>query len=197
MTGYQGGVWLPPPAGFWYSCLPDKAEFQLRPSPLDAGPCSVGVESTIVSLVADVPVLLRPGGLSVEDIEAVIGPLRHSRASDTTVVAAPGMLPRHYATTTPFTLLQRGGPPLPDAHSRVGLLAFQAAPSPSAYAAMELLSPSGDLREAAANLFLAMRRLDARRLDCIIAEPVPDHGLSRAINDRLRRAAAHWVGNAG
>ncbi|MBM4149765.1 MAG: threonylcarbamoyl-AMP synthase [Lentisphaerae bacterium] len=156
----------------------------------DGGPCSVGVESTIVSLVSAAPVLLRPGGLSVEDIEAVIGPLgkalRHKRGA----APAPGMLDRHYAPRTPLKLLDRGEAPGAHVCGRVGLLASQAAPCPSSFAAVEVLSANGDLREAAANLFGAMRRLDARGLDCIVAEPVPDSGLGRAINDRLRRSAA-------
>jgi L-threonylcarbamoyladenylate synthase len=156
----------------------------------DGGPCSVGVESTIVSLASDAPVLLRPGGLSIEDIEAVVGPLGKAQDRNSRAVAAPGMLPRHYAPRTPLKLMDRGEARRPDSGVRTGLLAFRTAPCSMSFAAVEVLSAEGDLREAAANLFGAMRRLDARGLDCIVAEPVPDSGLGRAINDRLRRSAA-------
>jgi L-threonylcarbamoyladenylate synthase len=162
---------------------------------LDGGPCSVGVESTIVSFVSDAPVLLRPGGLSVEDIEEVIGPLGKAPQPAICSVSAPGMLPRHYAPRTPLKVMDNGEVRRPDLARRAGLLAFQTAAYPTAFAAVEVLSPEGDLREAAANLFGAMRRLDARGLDCIMAEPVPDCGLGRAINDRLRRSAAQMRGD--
>jgi L-threonylcarbamoyladenylate synthase len=156
---------------------------------LDGGDCSVGVESTIVSCAGAQPVLLRPGGLPVEDIEAIVGPLGVvSREGDPAVVA-PGMLPRHYAPRTPLMLIpgDRAWPPNPGA--RVGVLAFQENPCPGSVAAVEILSAAGDLREAAANLFGAMRRLDALGLDLIGAQNVPDTGLGKAINDRLLRAS--------
>lgn len=157
---------------------------------LDGGPCAVGVESTIVSFATASPTLLRPGGLPTEAIEALIGPLASPDA--TTVgqaLPAPGMLPRHYAPRTPLRMLdpvQRDAPP---DGQRIGLLAFRPPAHPSAYAMIEILSESGDLREAATRLFGALRRLDAAGLDRLVAEPVPDIGLGRAINDRLRRAA--------
>jgi L-threonylcarbamoyladenylate synthase len=155
---------------------------------LDGGPCAVGVESTILSLDGGSAVLLRPGGVPREEIEAVLG-RSLSLAQSGARPLAPGQLDRHYATHTPLRVL--GGPAAdaPAGGGRVGLLAF----GPTAargYAAVEVLAPDGRLATAAANLFAALRRLDARPLDSILAEPCPPEGLGLAILDRLRRAAA-------
>jgi L-threonylcarbamoyladenylate synthase len=155
---------------------------------LDGGDCSVGVESTIVSFASDQPVLLRPGGLPVEELEAIVGPLGVVSRESNPAVVAPGMLPRHYAPRTRVQVIRRGEFWPPNAGGRVGVLAFQASPCPASYAAVEILSAAGDLREAAANLFAALRRLDAQGLDLILAQTVPDDGLGLAINDRLARA---------
>jgi L-threonylcarbamoyladenylate synthase len=152
---------------------------------LDGGPCSVGVESTVVSFLDDQPVLLRPGGVTVEEIEGVIGPLK-SVPTDGSQPVSPGQLPRHYAPSTPLVLTT--APPRPG--SRVGLLAFGPPSSKTGFTAIEVLSERECLREAAANLFAAMRRLDALELDYIAARPFPEIGLGHAIMDRLRRAAA-------
>jgi L-threonylcarbamoyladenylate synthase len=158
---------------------------------LDGGDCSVGVESTIISFASAQPVLLRPGGVPVEEIEAIIGPLDIGSREGNPAVVAPGMLPRHYAPCTPLKLIRRDETWQPNAGDRVGVLAFQGIPCPTAFAAVEILSAAGDLREAAAHLFAALRRLDAQRLDLILAQTVPDTGLGLAINDRLLRAAGH------
>jgi L-threonylcarbamoyladenylate synthase len=94
---------------------------------------------------------------------------------------------RHYATQTPLVIADSEQSPLSAA--RVGLLTLVAKPGDERYASIETLSAAEDLAEAAANLFAAMRRLDARGLDLIIARLVPEVGLGRAINDRLRRAS--------
>jgi L-threonylcarbamoyladenylate synthase len=158
---------------------------------LDGGSCSVGVESTILSMASGRPVLLRPGGVPVEDIERIVGPLtQEPPGGGRGAIAAPGMLPRHYAPRTPLKLIPEGGtwpPPAPD--EKVGLLAFRDVSDPTHFACVEVLSGSGDLREAAATLFGAMRRLDDRHLDLILARLVPHEGLGMAINDRLSRAA--------
>jgi L-threonylcarbamoyladenylate synthase len=164
---------------------------------LDGGPCRVGVESTVLQLTPQGPLLLRPGGTTLEEIEELIGNVRLPITSGTRVPAAglvsPGTLAQHYAPRTALELRTRetasdsvgkiatGG--------RVGLLAFCAADETSRFEKIEVLSRAGDLREAAANLFAALRRLDAAGLDLIIAETFPEVGLGRAINDRLRRAA--------
>ncbi len=155
---------------------------------LDGGPCPVGVESTIVSFSEEKPMLLRPGGVSLEEIESVIGKVEISFSQGRP--SAPGMLPKHYAPRTPI-ILDQGEKNL-DRYKdkKIGLLLFQEPKHNSKYHAVEILSTKGDLREAAANLFAAIRRLDALHLDLIVAEPIPDVGLGRAIMDRLRRAAS-------
>ena len=148
---------------------------------VDGGACTVGVESTIVGFDGDRPVLLRPGGVAAEDIEAIAGvTLLHPAASET--VTAPGQLSSHYAPEVPVRL---------DAHDvREGeaLLAF-GRPLPGARVT-ENLSPAGDLAEAAANLFAMLRGLDLPGVSGIAVMAVPETGLGLAINDRLRRAAA-------
>lgn len=158
---------------------------------LDGGPCSVGVESTIVSLVGPHPELLRPGSITVEQLSAVIGSIRRSLPVNDTPIA-PGQLPRHYATQTRLTILASvGARPVLKDDERAGLLIFsQTSQRDTYFAAVEVLSPTGDFREAALHLFAALRRLDSLGLDRIYAEPCKEDGLGLAIMDRLRRCAA-------
>lgn len=143
---------------------------------LDDGPCTVGLESTIIGLTAPIPTLLRPGGLTAEQIEATLGqPLRHP--AKTAALTAPGQMSSHYApaatvrlnakTARPGELLLGFGPVTCDLN----------------------LSPSGSLAQAAASLFDRLHQLDALAQPIAIS-PIPNHGLGIAINDRLRRAAA-------
>lgn len=153
---------------------------------LDGGPCRVGVESTVVGLADGDLVLLRAGGTPVEEIERSSGPVRRSGV-DPARPASPGQYARHYAPRTPLTVCA-------DWHDvplagRSGLLALRPPATEAGFEAIEVLSESGDMREAAANLFAALHRLDALGLDRIVAVRVPDVGLGLAINDRLRRAA--------
>jgi len=144
---------------------------------LDGGPCAVGVESTIVGF-GPAPTLLRPGGLPAEAIEAAIGgPLAQHQPGDG--INAPGQLRSHYAPRATMRL----GVTTPAPGER--LLGFG-----TVEAAEINLSPAGDLVEAAANLFGALHALDAGGDAPIAVSPIPEHGLGRAINDRLRRAAA-------
>lgn len=153
---------------------------------LDAGPCRIGIESSVISFVDERPALLRHGGVSLEQITELIGPVAIATSEDAQP-ASPGQLSRHYAPSTPLDLIEGE---LPDPGSeRVGLLTFQAPRTERDFAAVEILSVQGCMREAAANLFAALRRLDALALDRIIASAVPEVGLGRAIMDRLRRAA--------
>ena len=143
---------------------------------LDDGACEVGVESTIVGLAGDAPMMLRPGGLAAEDIEAALGqPLVMRDAADP--LTAPGQLLSHYA---------------PSARVRLNATSVDAGELMLGFGPMECdlnLSDTGDLSEAAANLFGHLHALDARALPIAVA-PVPETGLGVAINDRLRRAAA-------
>ena len=141
---------------------------------LDGGPCPVGLESTIIGLT-DTPRLLRPGGLASEEIEAALGrPLARSGGE----ITAPGQLASHYAPAAPVRL---------NAHEkRPGerLLGFGTVPGADLN-----LSPAGELTEAAANLFAMLHQIDDGTAP-IAVSPIPETGLGRAINDRLRRAAA-------
>lgn len=157
---------------------------------LDAGACAVGVESTILDCTGERPVMLRPGGLPREAIEAVLaGPLTEraaEAAANDDAPLAPGMLASHYAPSVPVRLGAREVLP------GETLLTFAGArPSGSERAALVRdLSPAGDLVEAAANLFAFMRELDRVGARGIAVVPLPRHGLGEAITDRLRRAAA-------
>ena len=155
---------------------------------LDGGTCEVGVESTIVSFSKGKPRLLRPGGVELEEIESIIGkveviPIEEGRPS------APGMLPRHYAPRTPIILNWNDKNLDIYKNKKIGLLAFREPRNNLKFSKVEVLSKKGDIREAAANLFAAIRRLDALNLDLIVAESIPEIGLGRAIMDRLRRAS--------
>lgn len=156
---------------------------------LDGGPTKVGIESTILGVETDGSLrLYRQGGLALEDIEAVVGPVAPIDPGNTP--QASGMLKSHYAPDRPLILGSVEVLAQRFAGARLGVLAFQQNPLPETPAHLEVLSPSGDLSEAARQLFAALRRLDQAPVDYILAESVPDHGLGRAINDRLRRAEA-------
>jgi L-threonylcarbamoyladenylate synthase len=157
---------------------------------LDGGPCIVGVESTILSLIEPPPRILRAGGVTVEELEAIVGSVEHP-AEQRARPDAPGQLRRHYATRTRLQILRDYDPRArPGQNERVGLLTLVPLHRLLAYASVEVLSDSGDMREAAANLFAALRRLDSQGLDRIVAHPVPEIGLGAAIMDRLRRCSA-------
>jgi L-threonylcarbamoyladenylate synthase len=159
---------------------------------LDGGPCLVGLESTVLDLTSERPTLLRPGGATREAIEAAIGPIALSDAlpSGDTARKSPGQLKSHYAPARPVRLNATS------VNADEGLLAF--GPSPLAGAMLTLnLSPSGDLGEAAANLFTHLRALDRPGIGRIAAMPIPESGLGLAINDRLRRAAADDEADGG
>ena len=150
---------------------------------VDGGPCTVGVESTIVACL-DAPALLRPGGLPRADIERVLGRALLVPAAQEAPLA-PGMLASHYAPRARLRLGAQG------AREGEALLAFGAAPRVPGPALN--LSERGDLIEAAANLFSHLRALDAAGAGSIAVMPVPHEGLGEAINDRLARAAAPKV----
>jgi L-threonylcarbamoyladenylate synthase len=155
---------------------------------LDGGRCRVGVESTILAVNDTHLRLLRPGGIPVEMIEKAAG-MRVERApaqSEGDAIVAPGMLASHYAPDTMLRLNALEARP-GEAVIRFGGIALKA--EDQAKAIMDL-SPSGDLREAAANLFDLLKQADATGATGIAVAPVPGHGLGEAINDRLNRAAA-------
>jgi L-threonylcarbamoyladenylate synthase len=147
---------------------------------LDCGPCRVGVESTVLDLSGADAVLLRPGGVTLEAIEATIGAI--AQHGETGVLRSPGLLASHYAPRTPVRLN------VSVVRADEALLAFGAA-LPGAGSVFNL-SEAGDLTEAATRLFAGLRALDAVGVRHIAVMPIPERGLGRAINDRLRRAAA-------
>ena len=156
---------------------------------LDGGPCTIGLESTIVGFPEGRATIFRKGGIPVEAIEAVIGPVQ-VQAHSSSNPQAPGMLKSHYAPRIPL-VLGKLTELIPQHQGKViGVLSFQERypeiPSERQFA----LSSSGDYTEAARNLFSAMRYLDQLPLDLIVAELLPEENLGRAINDRLRRASS-------
>ncbi|MDR2578915.1 MAG: threonylcarbamoyl-AMP synthase [Chitinispirillales bacterium] len=180
---------------------------------VDGGECTVGIESTVVSFMGGEPMLLRPGGTALEDIEAVIGQLAIPERNEL-VSQSPGRSEQHYATSTPLILIDgisdlinysagadtihlslENSATIRDINNigKIGLITlsnnFDAAQLPPNITTVEYLSKSGDLREAACNLFAAMRRLDDSGVGMIAATPVPNTGLGLAINDRLYRAS--------
>ncbi|WP_289032705.1 L-threonylcarbamoyladenylate synthase [uncultured Roseibium sp.] len=155
---------------------------------VDAGPCSVGIESTIVALVDGTPRLLRPGGIPRKDLEAVLGRALIDASTPTRPNApqAPGMLSSHYAPSAAVRLNAQA------VQEGEALLAFGPHRLPGADGAVcEInLSPAGNLEEAAARLFAALRHLDTSGAETICVQTIPMEGLGEAINDRLERAAA-------
>ncbi len=150
---------------------------------LDGGPCAIGLESTVVDLCGPLPALLRQGGITQEALAEVVGRLATGDDGQPDAPRSPGQLLSHYAPERRLRVDARSVAP------DEALLAFGPAPLPGA-AITENLSAAGDLAEAAANLFAMLRRLDRPDVAGIAAMTVPDRGLGRAINDRLRRAAA-------
>ena len=146
---------------------------------LDGGPCAHGIESTIVHVSEEGLRILREGPITREDLRA-FAPL----LDDSIAVSAPGGLKSHYAPRTPLVLEKNPTP----RSKKTGLLAFSA--PREGFAQTEILSATSDLREAAANLYGAMRRLDEAGLDLIVAEEIPESGIGAAIMERLRKAAA-------
>lgn len=153
---------------------------------LDGGRTKIGVESTIITFSGSRPVLLRPGGLALEEIEKVAGPTaRAGRAGKAPL--APGCLKKHYAPRAELRIIERGR--AVKAGKDRAYLAFSERPA-GKFAAVKVLSRTGDLREAAAALFGALHSLENSGARIIYAERVPARGLGRAIMDRLARASA-------
>lgn len=155
---------------------------------LDGGECEKGLESTIIGFKDQQAVLYRLGSISVEDIKKVVGNLIVNSHNDVSP-EAPGMLSRHYAPSTD-TYLTHDVKGLLHAyqHKKVGLLLFKDNIKEFGHIHQEILSISGDMNEAAKNLYAAMHRLDKLGLDMIIAERLPNMGLGATINDKLERA---------
>lgn len=156
---------------------------------LDGGPCHVGMESTILGFEEGVPTIFRKGGLAIEAIEKIIGPVQVKEHSSSNP-SSPGMLKSHYAPGCPVFIGNL--PELIEHHKgkRMGVITFK-----DHYAEIEknlliVLSEKGDFTEAARHLFSGMRQLDRQKPEIILAELLPEKELGRAINDRLRRASS-------
>ncbi len=142
---------------------------------IDGGSAAIGLESTIIDLTTNIPTILRPGGVTFEALTAILGEIQYAQAG--AAVKAPGMLKRHYAPSIPLRLNTV------EPRDNEAMLGF---------GSMDCnlnLSPSGDLQEAAANLFRMLRQLDNPVYKGIAVAPIPNHNLGVAINDRLNRAA--------
>lgn len=146
---------------------------------LDGGACSIGVESTVLDLTTPTATLLRPGGVSLEELQAALGSVKRA-GSDDVSPKSPGMLSRHYSPKTPVYLNEL------ESRKEGVFLGF----GDHSHKATETLSAAGNLTEAAANLFAMLRRLDQLNARSISIAPIPDTGLGLAINDRLKRAAS-------
>lgn len=153
---------------------------------LDGGPCSVGVESTIVGFREEEPVIYRLGGTSIEAIVSVVGPVLE-QISASSNPAAPGQLDVHYSPKCRVILSDDA---LATDSFDIAYLRYHKTLPHIAADRQMILSPHQNAEEAAINLFAMLRKLDSQGFRCIVAELLPEIGLGRAINDRLRRAAA-------
>lgn len=153
---------------------------------LDGGPCEVGIESTVVALHDDGFELLRPGLITPEELlETAPRSARDTKAD----LVSPGLLMSHYSPDKPIYI--EGETPHPPDTRQAVYLSFSGR-APEAYARVEYLSRKSDLREAAANLFGALHRLEESEALFMVAEPLPEQGLGIAIMDRLRKAAHRY-----
>ena len=157
---------------------------------LDGGTCRVGLESTIVSFTPEAVVLHRHGAVTAEAIHKVTGlPVQ---APEDAKVDTPGQLKSHYAPTAPLQVCDVGDWLRRHGGERTAVISFQTRYLDPEPRWSRVLSPSGDLHEAARNLFHALRELDTLKADLILAESFPDTGLGIAINDRLKRAQSRY-----
>lgn len=155
---------------------------------LDGGPCQKGIESTILGFENDEPILYRHGSLAIEDIENLIGPVKTNTLNNANP-QAPGMLSKHYAPKTRTYLTEDIATTLAEFEGkRIGVMMFKDKAAGKNIVHQEILSTSGNMQEAARNLYKAMHILDQQKLDVIIVEKFPDINLGITINDRLNRA---------
>ena len=158
------------------------------PLVLDGGNCENGIESTIIGFENEEPILYRLGAISREEIESVIGPIL-LKNNNQNAPEAPGMLTRHYAPLTKTILVNDVKKEIEKYPTkRIGLLLFNNVTIDKEDVVVEILSKKGSLKEATANLYAAMHRLDTQNLDLIIAQKFPEIDLGNSINDRLERA---------
>ncbi len=155
---------------------------------LDGGACEKGIESTIIGFENDEPVLYRHGAVSIEEIEMVVGKIKIiTEKSDKP--KAPGMLSRHYAPNTETHLVTNISESIHSfSDKKIGLLLFKENSDSQDCLFQEVLSTTGDFDESARNVYAALHRLDLSDVDVILVEKLPDIGIGKSINDRLKRA---------
>lgn len=163
---------------------------ELKNRIIDGGRCAAGVESTIIGFENNLPVIYRMGSITNEQIEAVLGKKITYKGHATGLPQAPGMQLRHYAPQTPMVVtndinevVERLSP------ARIAVVNFRHPVSHPSIVMQEVLSPTGNFREAAYQLYHVLGKLDAAEADFIVAEWLPDSDVGKAINDKLRRGA--------
>jgi L-threonylcarbamoyladenylate synthase len=177
------------PSANKFGCLsPTTAEHVRKQFPalecvLDGGAARVGIESTVISLQEDGFTILRQGVITRADLEKIL-PASGRAAAE---LSSPGLLKSHYSPAKPLYFLGQKDVD----KTRAGIISLRGEDIVG-YKLSEILSPRGDLHEAAANLFGALHRMEDAEIDCIVAEPVPEAGIGLAIMDRLRKAAYRW-----
>ena len=155
---------------------------------LDGGSCLHGLESTIIGFENNNPILYRLGAITIEKIEEIIGPIEVKNHNDTDP-SSPGMLSKHYSPKTQIQIVEN----ILDAvkHNKtkkIGVLSLEKKSRLDSQIYQEVLSPSGNIEEAAKNFYAALHRLDHMNLDLIVTSFFPDKGIGKTINDRLKRA---------
>ncbi len=156
---------------------------------LDGGPCSVGIESTIIDFTSPTPIVLRLGGFAPEQLLPYLGPNFKIQSHSSSQPKAPGMLSAHYAPSKPVYLNNLDQAIKKYGAAQVGCLMYKKKRPEIQDANQIILSENGDTQEAARNLFAALRAFETLPVACIVAETLPETGLGAAINDRLKRAA--------
>jgi len=153
---------------------------------LDGGTCRIGVESTVLDVTGKIPIILRPGGISFEDLQSVIHDVEIFNRT-TTSPTAPGQLKMHYSPVKPLHIVDSIN--IVKDREKSGALVFKDGSDTSGFKSVEILSPAGDPVEAAARLFVALHNLDKSGIDQIYAEKIPETGLGRAVMDRIYKAS--------
>jgi len=155
---------------------------------LDGGSCLHGLESTIIGFENNNPILYRLGAITIEKIEEIIGPIKVKNQNDNDP-SSPGMLSKHYSPKTQIQIIEN----ICDAvkqnkTKKIGVLSLEKKSRLDSQIYQEVLSPSGNIEEAAKNFYAALHRLDHMNLDLIVTSFFPDKGIGKTINDRLKRA---------
>ena len=155
---------------------------------LDGGSCLHGLESTIIGFENNNPILYRLGAITIEKIEEIIGPIKVKNQNDSDP-SSPGMLSKHYSPKTQIQIIEN----ICDAvkqnkTKKIGVLSLEKKSRLDSQIYQEVLSPSGNIEEAAKNFYAALHRLDHMNLDLIVTSFFPDKGIGKTINDRLKRA---------